>query len=54
MSVMGAIVGEFISSDHGLGYIIINSQYAMDTANLFVFDCYLLHRCSYVCPRRAA
>ena len=35
MSVMGAIVGEFISSDRGLGYIIINSQYAMDTPPIF-------------------
>ena len=35
MSVMGAIVGEFISSDRGLGYIIINSQYAMDTTPIF-------------------
>lgn len=35
MSVMGAIVGEFIASDRGLGYIIINSQYAMDTPPIF-------------------
>lgn len=35
MSVMGAIVGEFISSDRGLGYIIINSQYTMDTPPIF-------------------
>lgn len=35
MSVMGAIVGEFIASDRGLGYIIINSQYTMDTAPIF-------------------
>lgn len=35
MSVMGAIVGEFIGSDRGLGYIIINSQYAMDTPPIF-------------------
>lgn len=35
MSVMGAIVGEFIASDRGLGYIIINSQYTMDTPPIF-------------------
>lgn len=33
--VVGAIVGEFIASDRGLGYIIINSQYSMDTAPVF-------------------
>jgi NitT/TauT family transport system permease protein len=32
---MGAIVGEFIASDRGLGYIIINSQYTMDTPPIF-------------------
>ena len=35
MSVVGAIVGEFIASDKGLGYIIINSQYTMDTPPIF-------------------
>ena len=35
MSIVGAIVGEFIASDRGLGYIIINSQYAMDTPPIF-------------------
>jgi NitT/TauT family transport system permease protein len=35
LSVMGAIVGEFIASDRGLGYIIINSQYSMDTPPIF-------------------
>ncbi len=35
MSVVGAIVGEFIASDRGLGYIIINSQYTMDTPPIF-------------------
>lgn len=33
--VVGAIVGEFIASDRGLGYIIINAQYSMDTAPIF-------------------
>lgn len=35
MVVVGAIVGEFIASDRGLGYIIINSQYTMDTPPIF-------------------
>lgn len=35
MSIVGAIVGEFIASDRGLGYIIINSQYSMDTPPIF-------------------
>ena len=35
MSIVGAIVGEFIASDKGLGYIIINSQYAVDTPPIF-------------------
>jgi NitT/TauT family transport system permease protein len=35
MCVVGVIVGEFIASDRGLGYIIINSQYTMDTPPIF-------------------
>lgn len=35
MSIVGAIVGEFIASDRGLGFIIINSQYTMDTPPVF-------------------
>ena len=35
MCVVGAIVGEFIASDKGLGYIIINSQFTMDTPAIF-------------------
>ena len=31
MVIVGAIVGEFIASDKGLGYIIINSQFTMNT-----------------------
>ena len=34
-AVVGAIVGEFIASDKGLGYIIINSQYTMDSPPIF-------------------
>lgn len=35
MCVVGAIVGEFIASDRGLGYIIMNSQYTMDSPPIF-------------------
>ncbi|MEW6550081.1 MAG: ABC transporter permease [Spirochaetota bacterium] len=35
MCVVGAIVGEFLASDRGLGYIIINSQYTMDSPPIF-------------------
>ena len=35
MCVVGALVGEFIASDKGLGYIIINSQFTMDTPPIF-------------------
>ena len=35
MCVVGAIVGEVIASDRGLGYIIINSQFTMDTPPIF-------------------
>jgi len=35
MSIIGAIVGEYISSNKGLGFVIINAQYAMDTPPIF-------------------
>jgi NitT/TauT family transport system permease protein len=35
MSIVGAIVGEFIASDRGLGYIIINAQYSVNTPPIF-------------------
>ena len=35
LCVVGTIVGEFIASDKGLGYIIINSQFTMDTPPIF-------------------
>ncbi len=35
MCIMGVIVGEFMASDRGLGYIIINSQYTMDIPPVF-------------------
>jgi NitT/TauT family transport system permease protein len=35
MTVVGAIIGEFVGSDRGLGYIIINSQSTMDMPPIF-------------------
>jgi len=35
MCVVWAIVGEFLASDKGLGYIIINSQFSLDTPAIF-------------------
>lgn len=35
MSVVGVIVGEFVSSEKGLGYIIVNSQFTLDTPAIF-------------------
>ncbi len=35
MCVVGVIVGEFVASDKGLGYIIINSQFTLDTPPIF-------------------
>ena len=35
MCVVGAIVGEFIASDRGLGYIIISAQYTVDMPPIF-------------------
>lgn len=35
MCVVGAIVGEFIGSNRGLGYVIINGQFTMDTPPIF-------------------
>jgi NitT/TauT family transport system permease protein len=35
MSIIGAIVGEFVGSDKGLGYVIINSKYIMDLPPVF-------------------
>lgn len=36
LSIVGAIVGEFIGSQEGLGYYIILSQTLLDTAGMFV------------------
>jgi len=35
MSIIGAIVGEYLASDRGLGYVIIVAQVALDTPPVF-------------------
>jgi len=35
MSIIGAIVGEYLGSDRGLGYVVINSQYTVNTPPIF-------------------
>ena len=35
MSIIGAIVGEYLASDKGLGYVIIIGQFSMDTPPIF-------------------
>jgi NitT/TauT family transport system permease protein len=35
MSIIGAIVGEFVGSQQGLGFVIINSKYIMDLPPVF-------------------
>jgi NitT/TauT family transport system permease protein len=34
--VIGAIIGEFVGAESGLGYLIMASQVNMDTALMFV------------------
>src|SRR5690606_32896118 len=36
LAVAGAVVGEFISSDKGLGYLMIQVQAALDTPAMFM------------------
>jgi NitT/TauT family transport system permease protein len=36
LSVIGAVVGEFVGADAGLGYLIAQSRGLFDTATLFV------------------
>jgi NitT/TauT family transport system permease protein len=36
LAVAGAVVGEFIASDRGLGYLMIQVQSALDTAAMFM------------------
>jgi NitT/TauT family transport system permease protein len=35
MSVLGAIVGEFIGSKTGLGYLLLQMNYNLDVAGMF-------------------
>jgi len=35
LAVVGAVVGEFVASDSGLGYLLVVSQGYMDTASMF-------------------
>ena len=35
MSIIGAIVAEYIGSNKGLGFVIINAQYVLDTPPIF-------------------
>jgi NitT/TauT family transport system permease protein len=35
MSIIGAIVAEYIGSNKGLGFVIINAQYTLDTPPIF-------------------
>ena len=35
MCVLGAIVGEWIGANHGIGYLLIQSMYVFDTPRLF-------------------
>ena len=36
LAVAGAVVGEFIASDRGLGYLMIQVQSSLDTAAMFM------------------
>ncbi|MEQ8503458.1 MAG: ABC transporter permease subunit, partial [Sneathiellaceae bacterium] len=36
LAVAGAIVGEFIASENGLGYLMIQVQSVLDTAAMFM------------------
>jgi len=40
-AVVGAIVGEFVASQHGLGYVIVTSQSSMNTALAFAALIYI-------------
>lgn len=41
LSVIGAIVGEFVGASHGLGYIIQNSNANLDTVTMFAAIAYI-------------
>ena len=36
LAVAGAIVGEFLGSDRGLGYLMLQVQVTLDTAAMFM------------------
>jgi NitT/TauT family transport system permease protein len=36
LSLVGVLVGEFVSAQHGLGYVIMAAQGAFDTPRVFV------------------
>jgi NitT/TauT family transport system permease protein len=36
LAVAGAIVGEFLGSEHGLGYLMLQVQVTLDTAAMFM------------------
>jgi NitT/TauT family transport system permease protein len=36
LAVAGAVVGEFLGSDRGLGYLMLQVQVALDTAAMFM------------------
>jgi NitT/TauT family transport system permease protein len=36
LAVAGAIVGEFIASEEGLGYLMMQRQVELDTASMFM------------------
>ena len=35
LAVVGAIVGEFVGSNQGIGYLILASSYRLETAKMF-------------------
>ena len=35
LSVIGAVVGEFVGAQAGLGYLILQRTFSMDTAGMF-------------------
>jgi ABC-type proline/glycine betaine transport system permease subunit len=51
LSLVGAIVGEFVASQRGLGYVILSAQGTFDTTRVFaaVFMLALLGIVLYAC-----
>ena len=67
LAVAGAIVGEFLGSDKGLGYLMLQVQVTLDTAAMFMAvllitligmvlygAVLLLERCARRCPMRGS